>query len=107
MSVTKGKEGKANGLDQENGTAIGKAVIPESPELMMRLAEKILSVHESKGAESPVGDALAIQIDVKCSLAREKHEEGMASLKAGSKALEARDAYLGIRQPAGGATEVS
>jgi len=107
MSSLNSNERNGKEYNQDKPLPMAQVVIPESPELMMRLAEKILSVHESKGAASPVSDALAVQIGVKCSLAKEKHEEGMANLKNGSKALETRDAYLGIKQPPGGRVEVS
>ena len=96
-----------NGYEKQNGKAAIKIMVPESPELMMRLAEKLVKTHASKGPQSPVGEVLATHIRVKSSLARERHEEGLTSLKDASVALEQRDMHLGIRTSGNAAAEVS
>src|SRR3954471_20561665 len=99
--------GDMNGHNKKNGEAVIKINIPESPELMMQLAEKLLKAHASRGSRSPVNDGLATQIIVKSNLAKEKHEEGLKHLKDASVALEGRDMHLGTRTSGNVAAEVS
>ncbi len=96
-----------NGHEKNNGKPAVKITIPDSPELMIRLAEKLVKTHASKGPQSPVGEMLATQIRVKYSLARERHEEGMSCMKNASVALEDRDMHLGTRASGNAAADVS
>lgn len=96
-----------NGDEHSNGKPVVKITIPESPELMIQLAERLVSTHALKGSASPVGEALAGQIKVKYSLARERHEEGLTHLKNASMALEDRDKHLGRRSSRNVTADVS
>jgi hypothetical protein len=96
-----------NGHNKEKGEPAIKIRLPESPELMIQLAEKLIKAHILKGAASPITNALAIQIKVKLSLAKEKHEEGLKNFENASVALESRDMHLGMRTDGNVAAEVS
>jgi hypothetical protein len=103
----KDKKQDMNGHGTNNGKSTTKVLVPESPELMMRLAETLMKKHASAGTASPVGEVLTTQIGVKFDLARERHEEGLTYLKKASVALEQRDTILGTRSSGNAAADVS
>lgn len=86
----KGHEDKPDELN-----AVTRPALPNQPEMMMSLAERIVYTHVTKGIDSPVTERLAAEISFKLKLAREKHEEAMKYMKLASDALRDRDFILG------------
>lgn len=83
---------------KENGTS-GKQDSGSKPltyETLTALAERVLQAHEEKGGSSPIGEILALQINVKLELARQRHQEAAQSPQAADIKLAQRDAILGI-----------
>jgi hypothetical protein len=72
----------------------------ETFETLTALADKVLKAHAEKGGNSPLGDILALQINVKLQLARQRHEEAAQSAQAADIRLAQRDAILGIHSDA-------
>jgi hypothetical protein len=82
----------------ENGTGGERDASskPETYETLTTLAEKVLKAHAGKGGNSPIGEILALQINVKLELARQRHQEAVQSPQAADIKLAQRDAILGI-----------
>lgn len=73
---------------------------PETYETLTALAEKVLKAHAEKGGNSPLGDILALQINVKLQLARQRNDEAGQSAQTADIRLAQRDAVLGIHSEA-------
>ncbi|HWA36086.1 MAG TPA: hypothetical protein VG737_18220 [Cyclobacteriaceae bacterium] len=74
--------------------------LPETYETLTTLADKVLKAHAVKGNNSPLGEILALQINVKLELARQRHDEALQSPLISDKMFAQRDAILGIRSDA-------
>jgi hypothetical protein len=100
------QNGNGNGTEKKklHGQQI---TLPETPDSMMRLAERVISAHASLGSASPVDNALATQIRVKYSLAKQKHEEAMLERPDSSDAMNERDVHLGLKVGKTPASDVS
>lgn len=98
MNFMKWNSGKSNANPSQGGTG---GMLPDSPEMMFKLAETINQVHVLKGAESPISQSLATELSSKLELARKKHEEGMKHLQAANELFKERDSLLGVRQQSG------
>src|SRR5262245_19126325 len=97
MKFPKWSFGKGNEKADENQAQSNE--LPDHPEMLMSMAERIVHIHVARGAESPVGEGMITALSVKLKTAREKHEEGMTYLKLASEAMKSRVVILGLINP--------
>ena len=82
-------------------------VIPSNAEELIVLAEKILTCHQLKGAESPLKVQMIADLSYKCAQAKIHHEERMKYKRLMDDALEERDQFLGLKTPLSGTTSIT
>ncbi len=75
--------------------------IPESPEELLKLAEKIIDVHISEGINSPLRVGLVADLNFRLRHAQAKQEEVIKYKKLMDNSLIERDNIMGIKNSSG------
>jgi hypothetical protein len=84
--------------DKKPDAGATRIVLPDSPELLMQLADKIMSMHATAGGQSPITPSIVSELGTQAKAARQKHEDGMRYLQMANNAFAERDQLLGTRQ---------